>query len=178
MVRVYRWLIRLSPAALRRGVRGRDGRDVRAPVERRTSIGVLDVRAYLRTRARGLDRVAALGAMGHARAAPTAAATNTVEREGGTYGCSRTRDSARDTAIGPEPGVHAGRRVDLGAGHWRKRCDFHRGVSSRLEPAPVPGLGSVDRARLRPSYAKYQLRRQVHELAVLLPARGSRAHAR
>src|SRR5207248_6486985 len=44
--------------------------------------------AYLRARARGLDRVAAVGAMGRARAAPVAAATNTVEREGGTYGCS------------------------------------------------------------------------------------------
>src|SRR2546430_11268447 len=115
-------------------------------------------------------RPALIGAMGRARAAPAAAATDTVEREGGTYGCSRTRGSARGPAIGTEPGVHARLRVDLGAGRWRKRCDVDRGVSSRRQPAPLPGLGSADRARLRPSHAKHQLRRQVHELAALLPA--------
>src|SRR5207245_11202371 len=83
-------------------VRGGDGRDVRAPVERRTSIGVLDVCAYLQTRARGPDRVAAVGAMRRVRAAPVATAAHTVEREGGTYGCSRTRDSARGAAVSTE----------------------------------------------------------------------------
>ena len=64
-------------------------------MERRTRIGVLGVCACLRARTRGLDRVAAVGAMGRARAAPVAVATSTVEREGGTYVCSRTRFGTR-----------------------------------------------------------------------------------
>src|SRR3989442_2664754 len=135
MVQLYRWLIRLSPAALRR--------EYGAAMEETFTRRWNDARASgFRTSVRicGRELAGLIGWLLSERwGAPARLRWQRQQiqsREGGTHGCSRTRNSARGTAVGTEPRVHAGRRVDLGAGHLRKRCDFHRGVSRRLGRAP------------------------------------------
>ena len=175
-MRIYRWLLRLSPHSLRR--------DYGAAMEEMFARRMADAarsgpwrRTYVLCRElAGLLVLAMSERFGATARMRRRRQHATLWSEGRNDGRHCARDSAGGTTTRSNAAVHRDGGADTGTGDWRECVALHRRAPRRAESAAVPRLGADHRAGLRHSGAQSRLRHELDGLAALFPACRPRSH--
>ena len=177
-MRMYRWLLRLSPEALRReyGAAMEEMFARRLAEARRRSAGyvahVWGARARRPARARRLRAI---------RRSGTTRVTRQQQRlsciEGRNHGCDDAGDLAGGTAARANASVHAHGSAHAGPCDCRQRVDLHRREPRRREPAALSAVRSADRSRLWHAGTERRFRYELDGVAAVFPPCRPRANA-